>query len=118
MGLDTLTQTSHHLVFVSLGLLQGATRCHKLGIEVVSWYQNITNLKACKVCNEGMVEDECHLLFTCSAYSARSRYVDILRGSVNLSAILKTPPRRLSSYVYALFTHKDFVLQCMNEYLF
>ena len=91
------------------------TRSHKLGIEVASWYQNVTNLKACKVCNEGMVEDECHLLFTCSTYSAiRSRYVDILRGSDNLSAILKTPPRRLSSYVYALFTHRDFVLQCMN----
>ena len=48
-------------------------------------------------------------------YSAiHSRYVDILSGSDNLSAILKTPPRRLSLYVYALFTHRDFVLQCMN----
>ena len=75
----------------------------------------VTNLKACKVCKEGMVEDECHFLFTCSAYSAiRSRYVDILKGSDNLSVILKTPPRRLSSYAYALFTHRDFVLQCMN----
>ena len=91
------------------------TRSHKLGIDVASWYQNVTNLKACKVCNEGMVEDECHLLFTCSAYSAIcSKYVDILRGIDNLSAILKTPPRRLSSYEYALFTHRDFVLQCMN----
>ena len=81
------------------------TRSHKLGIEVASWYQNVTNLRACKICNEGMVEDECHLLFTCLAYSAiRSRYDDILRGSDNFSAILKTPPRRLSSYVYALFT--------------
>ena len=76
------------------------TRSHKLGIEVASWYQNVTNLKTCKVCNEGMVEDECHLLFTCLTYSAiRSRYVDILRGSENLSARLKKPPRRLSSYV-------------------
>ena len=92
------------------------TRSHKLGIEVASWYQNVTNLKTCKVCNEGMVEDECHLLFTCSTYSAiHSRYADVLRGSDNLSAILKTPPRRLSSYVYALFTHRDFVLQCMNN---
>ena len=56
------------------------TQSHKLGIEVASWYQNVMNLKTCKVGNEGMVEDECHLLFTCSAYSAiRSRYVDILR---------------------------------------
>ena len=34
------------------------TRSHKLGIEVASWFQNVTNLKPCKVCNEGMVEDE------------------------------------------------------------
>ena len=60
------------------------TQSRKLDIEVTSWYQNVTNLKARKGCNEGMVEDECHFLFTCSAYSAiRSRYVDILRGSVN-----------------------------------
>ena len=39
------------------------TRSHKLGIEIASWYQNVTNLKTFKVCNEGMVEDECHLLF-------------------------------------------------------
>ena len=91
-------------------------RSHKLGIEIASWYQNVTNLKTCKVCNQGMVEDECHMLFTCSKYSAiSSRYADILRGSDNLSVILKTPLRRLSSYVYALFTHRDFVLQCMNN---
>ena len=66
----------------------------------------------CKVhCNEGMVEDGYHLLFTCSTYNAiHSRYDDILRESDNLSVILKTPPRRLSSYVYALFMHRDFVL--------
>ena len=53
-------------------------------------------------------EDDCHLLFTCSAYSAiRSRYDDILRGSDNLRAIPKTPSRRLGSYVYALFMHRD-----------
>ena len=34
------------------------TRSHKLAIKVASWYQDITNFKACKVCNEGMVEDE------------------------------------------------------------
>ena len=74
-----------------------------------------TNLKACKVCNEGMVENECDFLLTCLTYNAIvQRYDDILRWSENLSAILKTPPRRLSSYVYALFTHRDFVLQCMN----
>ena len=70
----------------SLTLLR--TRSHKLGIKAASWYQNVMNLKACKVCNEGMVEDECHSLFTCSTYSAiRARYDDILRGNDNLSAI-------------------------------
>ena len=76
------------------------TQSHKLGIEVASLYQNVMNLKACKICNEVMVEDECHLLFTCPIYSAiRSRYDDILRGCDNVSAILKTPTRRLNSYV-------------------
>ena len=47
------------------------TRSRKLGIKVASWYPNVTNLKACKVCNEGMIEEECKvLLFTCSTYSA------------------------------------------------
>ena len=91
------------------------TRSHKLGIEIASWYQNVTKLKTCKVCDEGMVEDECHLIFTCSTYNAiRSTYADILRGSDNLSVILKTSMRRLSSYVSALFTHRDIVLQRMN----
>ena len=59
------------------------TQSHKLGIEVVSWYQSVTNLRAYKVCNEGMVEEECHLLFHCSAYAAiRLRYADILRGVI------------------------------------
>ena len=49
--------------------------------------------------------------FSHPTYSAiRSRYADILRGSDNLSVILKKPPRRLSSYVYALLTHRDFML--------
>ena len=88
------------------------TRSHKLGIEVASWYQNLTNLKACKVCNEVMVEDECHLLFTCSAYSTiRSRYVDILRWSDNLSKILTTPPRRV-------FVHAERLSTSMYEYPF
>ena len=92
-----ITNTSSNALR-ALTLLRTWSR--KLSIEVASWYQNVMNLKACRVCNEGMVEDECHLLFTYSTYSAiHSRYVDILRGSVNLSAILKTPPRRLSSCV-------------------
>ena len=91
------------------------TRSHNLGIEVALWNQNQPNIKACKVCKEGLVEDEYHLLFTCSAYSAiRESYDDILRGGDDLSVTLKRTPRRLSSYVYALFTHRDLVLQSMN----
>ena len=75
------------------------------------WFFKLPNWK---VCNEVMVKDKCQLLFTCLSYSAICvRYDDILRGRDNLSAMLKTPPIRLSSYMYALFMHRDFVLQCM-----
>ena len=64
------------------------------------------------MCKEGLVEDEYHLLFTCSAYSAVCEsYDDILRGGDDLHVTLKRIPRRLSSYVDALFTNWDFVLQ-------
>ena len=73
------------------------------------------NVKACKVSKEGLVEDEYHFIFTCFAYSAiHENYVDILRGGHDLSETLKRTPKRLRSYVYALFTHRDLVLQSMN----
>ena len=76
------------------------TRSHNLGIEVALWNQNQPNIKACKVCKEGLVEDEYHLLFTCSTYSAiRESYDDILRGCDDLNVTLKRTPRRLSSCV-------------------
>ena len=91
------------------------TQSHNLGIEVALWNQNQPNIKTCKVCKEGLVEDEYHLLFTCSAYSAiRESYDERLRVGDNLSIILTRTPRRLSSYVYALFAHQDLVLQSMN----
>ena len=31
---------------------------------------NVTTLRACKVCNEGIVEDNSQLIFTCSTYTA------------------------------------------------
>ena len=97
----------------ALALLR--TRSHSLGIEVALWNQNKPNIKACKVCKEGLIEDEYHLLFTCSAYSAiRESYGDILSGGNDLSIILNRTPRRLSSYVHALFTHRDLVLRSMN----
>ena len=39
------------------------TQSNKLGIEVALWHQNVSNIKVCKVCKEGLVEDEYHLLF-------------------------------------------------------
>ena len=87
------------------------TPLHNLGIEVALWNQNQPTIKTCKVCKEGLVEDEYHLLFTCSPYSAiRESYDDILRGGDDLSIALKRTPRRLSSYVCGLFT----VLESMN----
>ena len=56
---------------------------------------------------EGLVEDEYHLLFTCSAYSAiRGSYDDILRGGDDLNVILKRTPRRLSLYVCLIHTSR------------
>ena len=64
---------------------------------------------------EGLVEDEYHLLFTCSAYSAiHESYDEILRGGDDLSVTPKRTTRPLSSHVYALLTHRDLVLQNMN----
>ena len=79
------------------------SRSHKLGIEFALWHQILSNIKACKACKEGLVEDEYHLLFTCSTYSAiHESYDDILRGDDDLSIIVKSTIRRLSSYVNAL----------------
>ena len=98
------------------GLTLLRTRSHKLGIEVASWHQNASSLKTCKICNEGPVEDEYHLLFICSAYSViRERFDDILRGCDNLSTILKAPPRRLSTYVRTLLSHREFLIQDMDN---
>ena len=72
-----------------------------LGIEVALWNQNQSYIKTCSLCKEGLLEDEYHSLFTCSAYSAiHESYDDILRGDdVFFNVTLKRTPRRLSSYV-------------------
>ena len=91
------------------------TWSHNLGIEVALSHQNQPNIKACKVCKEGLLEDEDQLFSTCSAYNAiRKSYDDILRGGDDFSVTLKRTPRRLSSYVYALFTHRDLVRRNIN----
>ena len=85
------------------GLTLLRTRSHKLDIEVASLHQNASNLKTYKICNEGPVEYEYHLLFICSTYNViQERFDDILRRCDNLSIILKAPPRKLSTYVHTL----------------
>ena len=72
------------------------TQSHILGVEFALWNQNQPNIKACKVCKEGLVEDEYHLLFTCSTYSIiRERYDDTLRAGGELSIITLKLPRML-----------------------
>ena len=84
------------------------TRSHNLSNEVALWNQNEANIKACTVCEDGLVEDEYHLLFTCFACSTiRDNCDDILRKGDDLRVTLKRTPRRFSSYVYPLFTHQD-----------
>ena len=51
----------------------------KLGVDVASWHQ-CTNMKICHVCNENLVEDEYHLLITCSTYKVICEKYDILNG--------------------------------------
>ena len=81
------------------------TRSYNLDIEVALWNQNQPHIETWKVCKEGQVEDEYHLLFKCFGYSAiRGIYDDILRGVDNLNITLKETGKRLSSYLYALFT--------------
>ena len=41
----------------SCGSYSFALKSYKLGIEVALWHQNMSNIKACKVCDEGL-EDE------------------------------------------------------------
>ena len=51
------------------------THSPKLGdsIKVALWHQNVLNLMACKVCEEGLVvEDEYDLFFTCSTYIVKA----------------------------------------------
>ena len=66
------------------------TCSHKLGVDVASWYHH-PSMKICKVCNENLVEDECHLILTCSEYKVtREKYDDLLGGHDNLNVILNS----------------------------
>ena len=92
-----------------LRLLQ--TRSQKLGIEVASWHHH-PNIKTC---NENLVRDEYHLLITCSTYKVIcENYDNLLNRHDNVDVILKYPPRRVSAYECALFSHREFLLQSNN----
>ena len=63
-----------------------------------------------------IAENAYYLFFTCSIYSAiQETYDDILRGDDDSSDMLKRTLGRLSSYVYALLTHLEFLIQSMNK---
>ena len=47
---------------------------------------NVSNIKACKVCEEGVVEDEYHMFFICLVHCViHENYDAILRGGDDLS---------------------------------
>ena len=64
-------------------------------------------MKICKVCNEKLMEDDYHLLLV--AYRTYKficeKYDDLLDGHDNSYEIPKSPPRRVSTYVRAFFSH-------------
>ena len=60
---------------------------HSFALNDTTWYwsyimaSKLSNINACMVCKEWLVEDEYQLLFTCSPYGAiHESYDDILRG--------------------------------------
>ena len=63
---DVLLQVLHSTPLCTLHPLL-RTHSHKLGVEVPSWHHH-RSMKICKVCNEELVADECHLLIKCSTY--------------------------------------------------
>ena len=59
-----------------------------------------------------MVDDECHLLISCSMYKViHEKYDDLLDEHDNVNVILKCPPRRVSTYVWELFSRREILLQ-------
>ena len=44
------------------------TSSHKLASTIGKWYKN-DDMKICKYCNEGTIENEFHLIFSCDNYT-------------------------------------------------
>ena len=74
-------------------------------------------MKVCKVCNENLVKDEYHTYHMLMYKVIREKYGDLLDGHDNVSAILQCPPRRVSTYVHALFSHRDFYYKVVTPIL-
>ena len=100
-----LTTTMSIGFWRSLTLLRACS--HKLGVEEASWH----NHRNMKMWNAKLVENESFIL-TCSAYSD-----DLLDGHDNLSVMFKSPPRQLSTYAHALFSHREFLLRVVTLFL-
>ena len=57
--------------------LFGTHTVNKLGVDIASWHRR-PSMKICKVCNENLVEDEYHLLLTCSTFKVIHKRCDDL----------------------------------------
>ena len=67
-------------------------------------------MKICHVCNKVLVEeDRSHLLLIFTIYNVIFAIYKVQVGMIELGAILKTLPRRWSSFEHALFSHREFL---------
>ena len=55
-----------------------------------------------KTCNENLVEDEHYLLHASICNVIDEKHDDLLYGGDNLSVILKSPPKRVSTYLLCI----------------
>ena len=63
------------------------------------------------------MEDKKHLSHAQCIKVILEKYDDLLEEHDNASAILTFPPRRVSTYVRALFSHREFLLRSSNPTL-
>ena len=87
-------------------------RSHSLEIEMGAWAQIDRCNRLCKVCNEGKIEDEWHVIIECSQYRRiRSTFEAYLQEKTSLAAIFEdTPPRILGSLIAKILRHRDELL--------
>ena len=62
----------------------------ELCFEGALWHQHSSNIKACTVCEERLIENGCHDSFTSSTCSSiHYNYDDVLKGTDDLSVTQK-----------------------------